>query len=259
MELLDRQGEVWAMKKNIIGIAVFLFSMVSFCAPVKSMIGADGTSVLGDDWNPTAADYVQEDILCLWDGIENAGWGVHDSDAHVWKNLIEGGTSFGNSSMSFGPDYMTISTTIYGHGLTSYERSALAEGKDFTIELLVEAGDTTWNTPLQFYGTHRKVLIMFYNVPKRIWYESNLVIDSSVYMTVGETCLFTFVREGEYARGYINGQFVREKVIDNTIGMLSLYSFATAHKQKRISIYSRALTDLEIKNNYMVDKMRFGL
>ena len=26
----------------------------------------------------TAKDYAQNGLLAMWDGIENAGWGVHD-------------------------------------------------------------------------------------------------------------------------------------------------------------------------------------
>jgi hypothetical protein len=37
---------------------------------------------------PTAKDYVQSGLVAMWDGIENAGWGVHDANATTWKDLI---------------------------------------------------------------------------------------------------------------------------------------------------------------------------
>jgi len=37
---------------------------------------------------PTAQDYVQDGLIAMWDGIENAGWSVHDPNATTWKNLI---------------------------------------------------------------------------------------------------------------------------------------------------------------------------
>ena len=37
---------------------------------------------------PTAKDYVQDGLIAMWDGIENAGWGVHDPNATVWKDLV---------------------------------------------------------------------------------------------------------------------------------------------------------------------------
>jgi hypothetical protein len=36
----------------------------------------------------TAKDYVQDGLVAMWDGIENAGRGVHDDTATVWKDLV---------------------------------------------------------------------------------------------------------------------------------------------------------------------------
>ena len=33
---------------------------------------------------PTARDYVQDGLVAMWDGIENAGWGVHYYSDTVW-------------------------------------------------------------------------------------------------------------------------------------------------------------------------------
>ena len=40
---------------------------------------------------PSSADYVQDGLLVQWDGIDNAGTGVHDPTATTWKNLAGGG------------------------------------------------------------------------------------------------------------------------------------------------------------------------
>ena len=40
---------------------------------------------------PTARDYVQDGLIAMWDGIENAGWGVHDPNATTWKDLTGNG------------------------------------------------------------------------------------------------------------------------------------------------------------------------
>ena len=39
---------------------------------------------------PTARDYVQDGLVAMWDGIENAGWGVHDPNATNWVDLVNG-------------------------------------------------------------------------------------------------------------------------------------------------------------------------
>jgi hypothetical protein len=48
-----------------------------------------GEFVLGPDIiDYTAKDYIQDGLVAMWDGIENAGWGVHDPSATVWKDLV---------------------------------------------------------------------------------------------------------------------------------------------------------------------------
>ena len=40
---------------------------------------------------PASSDYVQDGLLVQWDGIDNAGTGIHDPNATTWKNLAGGG------------------------------------------------------------------------------------------------------------------------------------------------------------------------
>ena len=37
-----------------------------------------------------AAAYIQDGLVACWDGVENAGTGVHDAGATVWKDLVAG-------------------------------------------------------------------------------------------------------------------------------------------------------------------------
>lgn len=36
----------------------------------------------------TARDYVQDGLVAMWDGIENAGWGIHNPNATTWIPLV---------------------------------------------------------------------------------------------------------------------------------------------------------------------------
>ena len=38
----------------------------------------------------TARDYVQDGLIAMWNGIENAGWGVHTSDKYSLRELVTG-------------------------------------------------------------------------------------------------------------------------------------------------------------------------
>lgn len=38
----------------------------------------------------STSNYVQDGLIACWDGIENAGKGVHDSEATVWTDIVGG-------------------------------------------------------------------------------------------------------------------------------------------------------------------------
>jgi hypothetical protein len=42
------------------------------------------------DTGLSAKDYIQDGLVAMWDGIENAGWGVHDDNATEWVDLKGG-------------------------------------------------------------------------------------------------------------------------------------------------------------------------
>ena len=62
--------------------------------PLKSTVAVDGAEAWPNaDFDPTpvtARSYVQDGLVAMWDGIENAGWGVHDNNATNWVDLVNG-------------------------------------------------------------------------------------------------------------------------------------------------------------------------
>ena len=42
------------------------------------------------DTGLSAKDYIQDGLVAMWDGIENAGWGKHDENATEWVDLVNG-------------------------------------------------------------------------------------------------------------------------------------------------------------------------
>ena len=79
--------------KGIAGIAGILASGTppSVLAFTKSMMSAKNAFSNGIAASYTATDYVQDGLIAMWDGIENAGFGIHDSEAAIWKDLTENG------------------------------------------------------------------------------------------------------------------------------------------------------------------------
>lgn len=245
-----------AKTMTILGILVA--SAVS-AAPVRSNISCEGAED-ENNWEPTASDYIQDGLVSMLDAIENSGLGEHDSLSKTWVNLVPGGTTVSSQGFYFGEDYLTVSTTLYSISLSTSERETFEAGDDFTVEFLVEAGDSTWNTPFLLYTSGLSTFVSFYNIPKRAWYGQTLLApQGGNNQTVGETILLTFIREGNFGRLYIDGAFCTEKKVDNLISCDKMYFYATAHKQKAIRFYDRALNESEIKYNYLVDRIRFNL
>lgn len=46
----------------------------------------------------TTADYVQDGLLACWDGVENAGAGLHDAAPSKWIDVVGGGRSHSTAS-----------------------------------------------------------------------------------------------------------------------------------------------------------------
>ncbi len=113
-----------------------------------------------------ATDYVQDGLVALYDGIENAGVGVRDGSAAIWKNLVAGGPDLTFEPVSEGGDVTkgwtdnaySFDQSAYGKmtGIINLHNAdddaagiAADRAKNFTIELAVdiplnERGDEKW-------------------------------------------------------------------------------------------------------------------
>ena len=68
---------------------------------------------------PTAKDYVQTNLIAMFDGIENVGLGLpHNSDATIWADLTDNGFDVTISSGygSFTADGLRIDAEVYSNG-----------------------------------------------------------------------------------------------------------------------------------------------
>lgn len=71
------------------GLAAIIAAGKAPAAIVKSMLAARNAFAAGGG-GLSAKSYVQDGLIAMWDGIENAGWGVHDETNAIWKDLIGG-------------------------------------------------------------------------------------------------------------------------------------------------------------------------
>ena len=97
--------------KNMIAIITVLLAAVAVSAPIRSMIAARSSiNAPATKTEYTAKDYIQDGLVAMWDGIENAGPGKHDDKATVWvdisgngydlTSLLSGGWVDGNARLA---------------------------------------------------------------------------------------------------------------------------------------------------------------
>ena len=226
---------------------------------MKSLIGATQTAFVNVGAGKiTARSYVQNGLVAMWDGIENVGWGLHDSNSTTWKNLID---SKGDATL-----------TQYGH----FSDDAFIGLKDSTATVNTNAA----NIKKSYYPTYIEAVVNVYEDHRRdngpiiaLENPSGLVFSSTFKslfanglsgkggtITLGEKVAFSAPGNGT-APVYVNG-------IDSTMEAYH-YIGTSYHGFVRVNrgsaavhccrLYDRILTYEEVLHNYEIDKERFGL
>lgn len=245
------------------------------------LFGNSGTGefVLGPDIiDYTAKDYVQDGLVAMWDGIENAGWGVHDKNTTTWKDLIGNLDATAINSPIWGDNHTDTSNGYWS--LPSSVREII-EMQSLTAEVAFQpstSGATIANQGIVGMGNNRSLWLFFGNPPLsgitlnwqvrkspsiRAWYNSgvfgtdahscSVVANNSVCNTYLDSALCTITPDVAAGSATSTDKFYIGMMSDNV-------DWHTFHGRiHSVRLYSRALTVEEIAHNYEIDKARFGL
>ena len=241
------------------------------------MLIASRDSMTVDGCMPTAKDYVQDGLVAMWDGIENAGWGVHDSTANHWKELVSDTNSqVLDSAFTWGDNFLSTqggtraSTGLYPSNLLSDRTPGTAYSieivyRDYVSggaqrQLLSASNNTTIRISTYVRTGFEQFDIRFNGKSYYIYKENSSAVAGSHAVTM--TC------DGVDTKVYIDGKYVAP-VIGGGIGTgtpaTGIAYFAwnapSVHSEKycRMALHKRALTASEIAANYAIDKARFNL
>ena len=222
---------------------------------------------------PTAKDYVQDGLIAMWDGIENAGWGVHDPNATTWKDLSQSqkdiqvsGTwsedsfRFSNSGVVIKPEIIGImeeaTVEIVAHNLSSGDNVNPAINFSNSTPFGVIGGhrySTTGGSATRL-GSIISNCIIGYIGTASVPYDSPLTFQSSmIYDKNVKTNNKTYFN-GKYL-SYFN--YANDTRFDGSFRLWISGMFPTLFKNLRF--YQRHLTDAEIAANYSIDKARFNI
>ena len=211
---------------------------------------------------PTAKDYAQSGLVAMWDGIENAGWGVHDAAATTWQDLVNGIT------LTSANGYFSATETSMAW--TSRDRlrcynDTIKTAMCSTSQTL-EVGITNSNLPVSLNGVNGIISVAY----GQIGAQSDGATSFGQSKSYDGFVRYVLTGDGTTGRLYYNGQEVGSSTnIVNSSAKLSNQFIVNGNaissgttstgSVKYIRIYSRALTASEIAANYAIDKARFGL
>lgn len=255
---------------KILSIFGCMLSVLSFGNPVRSNVG--GSHILHgakeDEQKFTVSDYVQDGLVAVWDGIENAGWGVHDKQATEWRELINGTYTVLGGKGYFDGNAMCIPLRSQ-IPLVSVQFDNLTER---TIEYCFgDFGDSLnigWNFVYLEDNRNNSSFSMQVNVARKWRVTSNVAGVQTQDISIDEIgasepidmMTYSF-SQGITSKTYVNGVFSKELVTRPFTSFTSIgLGLRTGMSQKAycIRVYNRVLSDEEIVFNHEIDLERFG-
>ena len=250
--------------------------------PVRSILGSKGAIYAKEEHNDyTAADYVQDGLIAHYDGIENAGYGIHDSDKskQIWKDLTVNGYDMtgynGNPIVSINDDSYTLSCTK-----TVWMRWSQGMLSTKTVECVFQLDDMQKTVIFCPHSGYAYPFIVFSIANEGLMIPLQSTGNKSakgIPISVGDINCVTVINTGTItSSGYLAGK--KSEVLFTSSGEIGCgynYSdFATmgfassmnarvpltvSNKIYTVRCYSRVLDATEIAYNYKIDKARFNL
>lgn len=267
--------------------SVILGALISLNAsPIRSAVGHKHISMSngGGEVSYSAKDYVQDGLVAMWDGIENADWGVHDQSLTEWKELISGYNTLiiGNLSSDFFWDDNSFVRLKDSRGYFSYDATQLLQDTfrdgTFTVEVVTSCpvNNATWLAQIINLCQTSQLNIYSQGVFARWRRENNGTmgtLSGATYPSGSGVTLETANVMATFSCIYDRGQYVSyldakqrstgSVAHDNSLEgihiRLGSRSYGFRGHYHSIRIYSRALTSKEIMSNYFIDQERFGM
>lgn len=253
------------MKKYIIVFLAVLTYGVVTAAPIKSNLSAKIMNLTKEEdsgWkDSTAKNYVQDGLIHMWDGIENAGWGVHDISPSAWKDLKgnEDLTLAGNISIQDDHMYFDGMSAVYtGHRIYGYVYVEVVAYKRFNSQNCTIYSGGLSDACLQIFSNGRTHIRERQGITSPNFYRTNM----NVVAYIDYSANMFNLNGQEYQCVQVPAAYssARQFSIGAHNAATSIAgSTALLGKVFCVRLYSRVLTAQEQEANHTVDKERFGL
>ena len=228
---------------------------------------------------PTAKDYVKDGLIAMWDGIENAGWGVHDPNATTWKDLSGNGYDLTLSKGTFTENGLMWNIVGSSEEAAFGDFDVPVTNTNMTIEAVhrfdkYETSGGGYRKLITLNREHPWASVFIYGIENFItrgksYYgikpDGNLNIAFSIVLPDNvDANQWT-----SFKKGYLNGASTDAVGTGNygapvvsrvCVGNLDSANIKSNNYITRcVRVYDHQLTDAEIAANYAIDKARFNL
>ena len=222
------------------------------------------------------SDYVQDGLVACWDGIGNAGIGVHLDNVTVWKSLV-GGYEFALSNVTVAAKGMTFAGTTgsdgkansYGVLSAADTAETFADTTDATLEIVFRSSSSAASQVLLQPASSACTAFGFYNTSTLVAYSAASGMKRGFVASAGTAVNSFSVRyaNSEPSSAIANGSTVQNSGTSawSSPGTETFIG-ARASRDKNyvfagdiycIRLYNRQLTDEEIAANHRIDALRF--
>ena len=215
---------------------------------------------------PNTWDYVQTGLIGMWDGIENAGRGVHDANAATWKDLVgEHDFAVVLSDSEWEADaFYAKNRNAATSGFMNFSSSMTLQ---FVIKDNLSPATNTGNSAFVILGAHDGRYFGLLHRPSNNAYMADRAYYSQS-ISAGYKCLSFSNISQTVASMWADGSILSSSGynsldVTNARGNVARIG-GTAEANRAIKlhcirIYNRVLTDAEIAANYAIDRRRFNL
>ena len=222
-------------------------------------------------------NYVTDGLVVWYDGVDNAGVGVHDGTTSTWTDLSGNNRDATlNAALGWVANGWTNNSSCYPVALGSAANTAVANALNsntFTVEFLARPTRTTSRE--NYFGSYNTGgLSIEHNSSRkaigqiRLYYNGKPDYDADVTQVAGEAAVFALVSGPSRQKLYKNGQLMFTGT--QTVAATKLLATATYYIGNDASrtnnafrgtyhsfrVYNRLLTDEEVARNAAADRSR---
>ena len=194
--------------------------------------------------------YITDGLIAMWDGEWNAGYGVHDTSAQTWKDIVGDNDITSITNSTWGEKWLVLGG-VGPCGIVPVITNVVT----FEVVQIV----TSVNGGIISFGQLTRQI----HSNGTVWFEGSRSY-GGVAVTIEEPHSQSAIYAEHLGTVFIDGAPATKvtgssgfNTAYNTMGAFSTYY--SKNTLYCIRVYDKALSDAEIAHNYAVDKARFGL